>query len=137
MSVAKWVGALFVIAAIFDGVLGLFFLVAPDLPFEWFNVTPPNHVGYVQFPAALLIVFALMFAAVAYNPTGNRNLIPYGILLKLAYCSVAVGHWVVSAQGIPNFWKPFVVVDLVFLLLFVLAWTAIGRAGPLCSDGEA
>ena len=129
MPVAKSIIALFVIAAIFDGALGLLFLITPNLPFDIFHVTPPNHVAYVQFPAALLIIFGLMFAAIAANPIGNRNLIPYGILLKLAYCGVTIGHWATSARGIPNFWKPFVVADILFLILFILAWSALGRSG--------
>ena len=43
--------------------LGLVFLLSPGWVFHAFAVTPPNHMGYVQFPAALLIVFAIMFAA--------------------------------------------------------------------------
>jgi hypothetical protein len=111
---------LFVIAAIYDGVLGVVFLARPLLAFRLFDVTPPNHVGYVQFPAALLIVFALMFLAIARQPVDRRHLIPYGIGLKLAYCGVVFWHW--SRTGIPDMWKPFALADLVFLALFAWAW---------------
>lgn len=112
--------ALFLLAAAYDGVLGLAFLVAHDAVFQWFNVTPPNHPGYIQFPAALLIVFAILFAAVARNPEANRNLIPYGMLLKAAYCGVAFWHW--FQAGIPNMWKPWAIADLAFLALFYAAY---------------
>jgi hypothetical protein len=114
---------LFIGAAIYDGVLGAIFLFASGAPFQWFGVIPPNHPGYVQFPAALLIVFSLMFAAVAVHPVNNRNLIPYGILLKLSYCGVVSFHWVTA--GIPNMWKPFCIFDLVFMLLFAWAWITL------------
>jgi hypothetical protein len=81
---------LFLNAALYDGVFGAVFLIAPGLVFEWVNVTPPNHWAYVQFPAALLIIFGLMFAAIARNPVGNRNLIIYGFLLKVSYCGIAL-----------------------------------------------
>lgn len=116
---------LYVLAALYDGLLGLAFLFGGDALFQWCDVTPPNHFGYVQFPAALLIVFALMFAAIAGNPVSNRNLIPYGILLKVSYCSVAFYHW--FSAGIPNMWKPFAVIDLVFLALFAWAYIASGK----------
>ena len=29
--------------------------------YQRFEVIPPNHYGYVHFPAALLIIFGLMF----------------------------------------------------------------------------
>lgn len=115
---------LFFIAALYDGLLGLAFLLTPGVVFQWFGVTPPNHPGYAQFPAALLVVFALMFLAVARNPLANRNLIPYGILLKVSYCGVIFFHWFTG--GIPGMWKPFAICDLVFLVLFVWAYRSIG-----------
>jgi len=117
---------LFIIAALYDGVLGIAFLFSADALFQWFQVTPPNHFGYVHFPAALLLVFALMYLAIAKNPQGNRNLIPFGILLKVSYCSVVCFHWFTG--GLPAMWKPFVFYDLVFLGLFVWAY-ASGTSG--------
>jgi hypothetical protein len=119
---------LFGLAAGYDLVLGLAFLAVPRLVFERCAVTPPNHWGYVQFPAALLIVFGLMFMAIAANPVGNRNLIPYGMGLKAAYVGVAAAHWIGS--GIPGMWKPFAVADLVMLVLFAWAWAALGKGAP-------
>jgi hypothetical protein len=121
---------LFAVAAVYDGLLGAAFLVACGRLFEWYAVTPPNHPGYVQFSAALLLVFAVMFAAIARQPVRNRGLIPYGILLKVSYCAVVFYHWFTT--GIPNMWKPFAVVDFVFLILFVWAWKTTGAM----SSGE-
>ena len=111
---------LFVVAALYDGLLGLLFLFAANAVFQWLKVTPPNHLGYVQFPGALLVVFALMFLAVAMNPVKNRNLIPYGILLKVSYCTVVFFHWFTT--GIPGMWKPFAIFDLIFMVLFIWAY---------------
>jgi len=52
------ISALFLVAAAYDGILGIAFLLLPGNIFEWFNVTPPNHPGYIEFPALLLIAFA-------------------------------------------------------------------------------
>jgi hypothetical protein len=117
---------LFLVAALYDGLLGLAFLVAAEQIFRAAQVTPPNHFGYVQFPGAVLVVFGIMFAAVARRPRENRRLIPYGMLLKVSYCGVAGYHWLTG--GIPLLWKPFVVIDLVFLILFLLAYRSLGRA---------
>jgi hypothetical protein len=118
--------ALFAIAAVYDGLLGLIGLFASDWLFRTFGVTPPNHPGYVQFPSALLLVFALMFVAVARDPARNRDLIPYGMLLKVSYCGVVIYYW--ATAGIPGMWKPFAVADAGFLVLF--AW-AYGRLRSL------
>ena len=119
------VSGLFLVAALYDGLLGLAFLVAADPIFQWAHVTPPNHAGYVQFPGALLMIFGIMFTAIARRPRENRGLIIYGILLKVAYCGVAGYHWLIG--GIPGMWKPLVLIDLVFLALFVLAYRSLGK----------
>ena len=123
MNVPRWISPLFVVAALYDGLLGLVFLAAPGMPFRLSDVAPPNHPGYVQFPAALLLIFGLMLASVARDPILNRSLILYGILLKVAYCSVAGWYWISS--GIPGMWKPFVVADIAMGLLFTWAYVAI------------
>jgi hypothetical protein len=131
MKTTRALSVLFAIAAIYDGVLGLAFIVAGPSLFEWFEVTPPNHFGYVQFPALLLVVFAVMFAAIARDPVGKRNLIPYGIGLKIAYCLVVFYYWILAT--IPGMWKPFAVLDLMFLVLFAWAYVTLGRESGLAT----
>ncbi len=126
MKTPAWIRPLFAVAALYDGLLGVVFLAAPGYPFRTFGVTPPNHMGYVQFPAALLLTFGLMFLAVARDPDRNRNLIPYGVLLKVAYCGVTSWYW--AAGGLPGMWKPFVVVDAAMGVLFVLAFRMLRPA---------
>ncbi len=114
------VKALFVVAGIYEGLLGLAFLTLPLQIFEMFAVEPPNHLGYVQFPALLLVVFAVMFFKVASDPLKYRELIPYGCGLKMSYCGL-VFYYDMSG-GIPAMWIPFAWADLAFLVPFVLAW---------------
>jgi hypothetical protein len=125
MRAIGWIRGLFWLAALYDAVLGALFLVAPWWVFATVQVTAPNHWGYVQFPAALLIVFALMFVAIARDPARRRGLIPYGIGLKVAYCVVTIAHW--AGTGIPDLWKPFVVVDAVMGVLFAWAYFALAE----------
>jgi hypothetical protein len=125
MNTKRGIVGLFIVSAIYDGVLGIAFLFAGSCVYERFGVPPPNHPGYVHFPAALLIVFGIMFLAIARDPLRNRNLIPYGMLLKVAYCGVVLFHWLTA--GIPGMWKPFCIADLVFLALFAWAWKVTGK----------
>jgi hypothetical protein len=127
---AVW--TLFAAAALYDFILGFAFLLVPGSIFARCGVTPPNHFGYVQFPGALLIAFALMYAAIARDPQANRNLIPFGALLKVAYCGVVFGYWFTS--GIPDMWKPFAVADLAFLVLFGWAWSSLTPAKRRLTD---
>jgi len=126
MNRIGWSRILFGLAAAYDAALGILFLVAASWAYTTYEVTPPNHWGYVQFPAALLLVFAVMFVAIARDPEGNRGLILYGIGLKVSYCAVAFGHW--FSSGIPWIWKPFAIADVVMLALFVWAYAALGAS---------
>ena len=119
MKTLLFIRTLFIVAALYDGILGVVFLLAGPAVFRWFAVTPPNHWGYIQFPAALLLIFAIMFAMIAAAPVANRNLIPYGMLVKLSYSGLTFYHWAMA--GVPTMWKPFAVIDVIFLALF--AWS--------------
>ncbi len=113
----------FYVTAIYDGLLGFAFLFFPLTVFDWYGVTPPNHPGYVQFPAMLLIVFSAMFLQIGRSPARYRHMIPYGIMLKAAYSIAVYMYWFTT--GIPDMWKPFAVCDTVFGLLFVWAYVRL------------
>jgi hypothetical protein len=119
---------LFYLAGLYDGFFGLAFVIAPTWALQTAGVPVPYHVGFVQFPAALLVVFAIMFFAVARRPSENRNLIPYGILLKVSYCSVVFAYWILGR--ITWIWKPFAIADVVFGVLFWLAYRKLGERLP-------
>lgn len=95
-------------------------------------MTPPNHPGYVQFPALLLLVFAAMFLQVARDPVQNRGLIPYGMGLKAAYSGSVFWHQLTS--GIPAMWVGWAWVDLVFLVLFVAAFKITAGTARTAAD---
>lgn len=126
MNALRPIRLLFLIVALYDGGLGAAFLLVPGVVFQLGDVTPPNHWAYVQFPAALLLIFALMFVAIARNPVKNKRMIIYGILLKLAYCGIAFRYW--FADGIPGMWKPFAVIDLITAGLFAWSYRALGAS---------
>lgn len=116
----KWIRVIFRIGALYDGLLGLVFLIAPGFAFTLHGVEPPNHMAYVQFPALLLMLFAAMFWQIGTDPVRFRHLMPYGMGLKLSYCGLAFGYQLTS--GIAFMWVPWAWADLVFLVAFILAW---------------
>lgn len=121
---ANWIKPLFIIAAIYEGVLGVAFLLFSEMLFQSFGVELPNHLAYVQFPALLLIVFAAMFVRIAKNPVANREMIPYGVALKVSYCGLT--FWYLAFGDVPFMWLPWAWADSVFLVLFVMAWRVLG-----------
>jgi hypothetical protein len=129
MTVPKWISPLFWLSAAYDGLLGLLFLAVPGWVFTRLEVALPNHVAYVQFSAALLLIFGLIFVNIARDPIANRSQIIYGILLKVAYCGLAFYYW--ATEAIPWIWEPFAVIDLVMGVLFVIAYASLPANGKL------
>jgi len=121
----KMIKPFYVISGLYDGALGLAFLLAPGAIFAMYAVEPPNHMAYVQFPALLLIIFGAMFFRIAMDPVKNRELILYGCALKVSYCSMVFFY--MATTGVPAMWVPWAYADLVFLVLFVMTWRSLGR----------
>ena len=126
----KW---LFSVAALYDGILGVAFIFFWPRVFQMFDVTPPNHAAYVQFPALLLIIFGLMFLRIARDPEANRGLIVYGILLKVAYSGLV--FWYQLTGGVPSMWIPWAWIDVVFLVLFIAARRPMSVGSPRAVHG--
>lgn len=124
----KIVSLLFIIAALYDGIIGVMGLLFPGLAFQIFEVTPPNHFGYIQFPAILLMIFAVMFYRVARDPVANRFIMLYGVALKTGYSGLIFYYMLTT--GIPAMWVPWAWADLVFLVLFLSAWRYTGHLVP-------
>ena len=122
----SWIRPLFIIAGLYDGILAIAFLFFASDIFQWFGVEPPNHPAYVKFPALLLLIFAVMFFRIASDPVKNRELILYGVGLKVAYSGTA--FWYQLTKDIPFMWIPWAWADLVFLALFLVAWKSTGPA---------
>jgi len=120
-----WIRPLFILAGLYDGILAVAFLFFASSIFQWFGVEAPNHPAYVKFPALLLLIFAAMFFRIASDPVKNRELILYGVGLKAAYSGTA--FWYQITQGMPFMWIPWAWADVVFLVLFLLAWKSLAR----------
>ena len=123
MGGKRIISIMFYIVALYDGVLGAAFLIKPLRLIEWAGDTPPYHPGFIQFPALLLVVFAVMFIQIALDPARNSNLVPYGVLLKIAYCLVVFKYWFTT--GVGAMWKPFAIIDAVTAVLFIWAYVIL------------
>jgi hypothetical protein len=113
----RWV---FRIAAVSDGLGGAAMFLAPSWTFHQFGVAEPGHPAFIQFPGAVLMIFAAMFNKIAQEPAQFRHLIPYGIALNAAYCALAL--WYGLNPGIPTMWKTVAIIELVMGVLFVHAY---------------
>lgn len=117
---------LYVVAALYDGLLGLAFIVAAPQIFQWVAITPPNHWGYVHFAAGVLVIFGFMFLQIAVRPVENHGLVLYGFLLKVCYVATVGWHW--YHGDVPAMWKWFAAVDTLFALLFLWSMVVLKTA---------
>jgi hypothetical protein len=113
---------LFLIAGIYDLVLGLAFFLFHRALFAMFDAPPLGHPSYAEFPALLVVTFGAMFLQIGRDPVRYRSMIPYGMALKAAFSGVAI--WRLLTIGLPMMWVPIAIIDLAFLGLFAVAWYA-------------
>ncbi len=118
-----WIRPFFIVAALYDILLGLPFLFAYPAIYARFGIALPNHPGYIQFGAAVVTIFGIGFWMVAQAPRRNRDLILLGILFKFAYAGTVLGH--LAGGRIPALWVPFAFIDLAFALGFFVALVAL------------
>jgi hypothetical protein len=116
---------IFAIAAAYDFLIGLAFLVAGPLIFERAGIPAPNHWGYIQFAALMLMIFGLMFVAITIDPRGQRSLMRYGLLLKLSYCGLVGYYWMTT--DVPMLFKPFAIIDAIMYVLFLASYLHLGK----------
>ena len=121
----RTVKAVFLVACLYDVILGVAFCLFFKSIYNMFEIPLPNHDGYVQLSALHILVFGIGFFFVYRDPVRNSPLILLGILMKLAFIAVALGHWILDT--IPVIYIPFAVVDVPFLVLFVMAQSAVGK----------
>src|SRR5262249_13988780 len=126
---------LFAVAGAYDFLIGLAFLVNGSGIFDAAGVPPPNHWGYLQFAALMLMTFGAMFFVVAADPLANQNLIPFGMLLKGRYVALVAWYW--ARTDVPTLFKPFAVIDALMLVLFGLAYRELRRGAGLSRSQPA
>ena len=116
---------IFIVAALSDFLFGVGFLVAGPAIFDWAGISFPNHWGPIQFAALMLMIFGLMFAAVAYDPVSQRNLIRYGLLLKLSFCGLVGYYWMTSE--VPILFRICAIADAILYVLFLVSYLKLGK----------
>ena len=117
-----WIKALFVIAGIYDVLLGGGMLIGSSQIAHLASISLPDP-GYVEFPALLVALFGIMFLNIAANPSAHRTMIVYGMGLKAAYSGVVFWHYLTGSVAM--LWIPLAWADFTFMVLFFFAWRAL------------
>ena len=110
---------LFLVAAVYDMLLGLAFFFLYQSLFDWVGMTLPPHPSYAQLPAVFVFVQGLSYGIVWWNPLRNRGLVWVGVVYKAGYSGLAA-FYLLTDQIPAMFFAWFGLFDFLFLLGF--AW---------------
>ena len=109
---------LFLIAALYDFILGIAFLFFYKPLFALFNIVLPENPAYLSLSAAFVFVIGIGYYFIYKDVYSNRDLAKLGTIYKLAYAVIVfyyfflglVPHVIFTALG---------VTDLIFMFLFI------------------
>jgi hypothetical protein len=108
---------IFLIAAIYDFVLGLVFFLFYRQIFNYFNITIPDYPAYLQMAAAFIIAMGVGYYYVYKNLYRNIDLVKLGIVYKIVYSGVTTYFYFTDVANRVFFW--FAIFDFIFLCLFI------------------
>ena len=115
----KFYSNVFIIAALYDFILGLVFFLFYKPIYAMFDMPLPQEPAYLHAAAGFVFAQGLLYYYVYKDLRRNIDIVKVGLLYKLVYTGVAVYYW--SINQIPHPTYPiFAVLDIVFIFLFVL-----------------
>ncbi|MEO8252219.1 MAG: hypothetical protein ABI578_07070 [Chloroflexota bacterium] len=109
----------FLVAAVYDIVLGAgFFLFYAPL-FSALNVALPNNISYIHLTAAFVIVQGIGYWFVYQDPDANRGIVKLGVVYKIAFAGLSA-YYALIGQLIHPVFGLFGIMDTLFLFGFVM-----------------
>ena len=120
----------FLVAALYDIVLGAVFVIAGESILTAIGMTLPPHIAYIQLAAIFILVQGLSYWLVYRDPLGNLGIVRIGVVYKAAYAGLAA--WYLILGTLPSvFFIPWAIIDLAFLVGFVLFLRKAAAGGPI------
>jgi hypothetical protein len=120
MSRLSYYKGLFLLAAIYDLILGLVFIFFSRSAFNLIGIPDklPEFTGYLSLIGAFLFVIGIAYFLIYRGDLQkNLDLILIGLLYKIAYCSIAFYYTLIG--DIPHiiFFALFGVLDFIMVIL--------------------
>jgi len=109
---------LFLIAAIYDFLLGIFFFFFYKPIYSYFNITLPDFPVYLQMSAAFVIAMGVGYYFIYRNLYRNIDLVKLGIVYKAVYSGLVAYFYFANLAHLVFLW--FAIFDFIFLILFVI-----------------
>jgi hypothetical protein len=123
----RYYRVLFLVAMLYDGLLGIAFILFYKPIFDVLDVAPPEG-GYIPLLGSFLFVIGVAYYLIWRSDLErNRDMILVGTLYKLAYSAVALTYWAIGEVPHVAFAAVFGIADLIFFVLMLDCWLYLGR----------
>jgi len=111
--------AFFLVAGLYDALLGLAFLVAGESILTNIGMALPPHIAFIHLSAIFIVVQGLSYLLVFRDPLANLGIVWVGVAYKAAYAAL-VGYYLVIGQLPSDFFIPWAIFDLGFMVGFLV-----------------
>ena len=111
---------LYLIAALYDLILGFGFLLFYKIIYKVLGMNLPENPAYLSLCAIMIGIYGILLFMIYKNPENNRIAIVYAILVKFAFVAVVLYYWLIIGPGYVD--VPFRIIagiDLIFAFLFL------------------
>jgi hypothetical protein len=112
--------SLYLIAALYDFILGTAFLFFYKPIFAWTGMNLPENPAYLTFCATLIAIFGIMLFMIYLTLKGSRRMIITAILIKFAYIGTTFYYYfLVGRDYVDTPFMIFAFLDFIFVILFI------------------
>ncbi len=111
---------LFLIAGLYDFILGVGFLFFYKQIFYFTGMNLPENPAYLTFCAVLIMLFGILLFMIYYDLNNSRRMIIYSVLIKFGYVSTVLYYYFLVGKDYVD--APFLIFagfDFIFAILFL------------------
>lgn len=108
----------FLVAALYDLVLGAAFFFAHGPAFDLLGIDLPTNTSYIHLTAAFVFVQGLGYWFVYQSPIANRGIVKIGVAYKAAFAALSIYYFAIGQLLHPVF-LVFGLLDIAFLVGFI------------------
>lgn len=126
----KYYKGLFLVAAVYDIILGIVFTFFTASAFDLLGIPEklPEFIGYLTLIGAYLLIIGVAYYLIYKGDLyKNRDLILIGVLYKFAYCTITFYYFLIG--DIPHilFLALFGVLDLIMFILMMECYITVRK----------
>src|SRR3972149_1606482 len=116
----------FLVAGLYDVILGVAFLLAGEAILEAIGMELPPHTSYIHLAAMFVLVQGFSYLVAYRDPWANQGIVMVGVAYKASYAALVFYYMAIGELPSP-FFIPWAIIDLGFMIGFLLFLREAGR----------